>query len=239
MLATDLDGTLVGDPTALKELIGYYEGLPYEVNLVYITGRYRSSALSLIQSEGLPKPTVLVTDVGTSIYTGSEMDLDKEWEGMMKRNWEPEAIREVASRFPSISLQQLPDDRRVSFEVKDDPEAVEDFKLALDEAGITHKFIYSSGRDIDILPKGSGKGQALHYVVEKYAGIETKILVAGDSGNDLDMLTLGYPSVIVANAQKELAECKENPKIFHATKDCAGGIHEAWLHFYGEMAKQF
>lgn len=235
MLATDLDGTLVGEEDGLKQLINYYENLPYEVALVYITGRHLESAISLIKSENLSMPKLLVTDVGTSIYEGSNKQADPEWQEKMMKDWKPHLIRELATNFPQIRLQQLPDDRRVSFEIEADNNSavVGKFKNALDAAGIAHKFIFSSGRDIDILPIGSGKGEALRYIVEKYADCDTSILVAGDSGNDLEMLTLGYPSVIVANAREELLEIDEHPKLFRATKNCAGGIHEAWNHFYG------
>ncbi|WP_237566187.1 HAD-IIB family hydrolase [Oceanobacillus massiliensis] len=235
MLATDLDGTLVGDAKGLKHLINYYKNLPYEVSLVYITGRHLESAISLIKSEQLPTPKLLVTDVGTSIYQGSNMEQDLEWKQKMKKDWYPRQIREAAKDFPQIKPQQLPDDRRVSFtiEERENEHIVEEFKKALDAEQIPHNFIFSSGRDIDILPAGSGKGEALRFIAGKFADGDTSILVAGDSGNDLEMLTLGYPSVIVANARQELLEVKENANLYRATKTCAGGIHEAWKYFYG------
>ncbi|WP_245843803.1 HAD-IIB family hydrolase [Oceanobacillus rekensis] len=235
MLATDLDGTFVGDTNGLKLLINYYESLPYEVTLVYITGRHLESATSLIKEENLPIPKLLVTDVGTSIYEGDTWQADPKWQKKMKKDWNPDAIRAVAKDFPQIRVQQLPDDRRVSFQIEADNSSAlaGKFKMALETAGIAHKFIFSSGRDIDILPTGSGKGEALRFIVEKYTNSDTSILVAGDSGNDLEMLTLGYPSVIVANSQEELLEIEEHPKLYRATKNCAGGIHEAWMHFYG------
>lgn len=70
------------------------------------------------------------------------------------------------------------------------------------------------------------------YVIEKYVDEQASILIAGDSGNDEEMISLGYPSVIVANAQPELRAIQDHPQLFRATKNCAGGIHEAWLHFY-------
>ncbi|RLL46713.1 HAD-IIB family hydrolase [Oceanobacillus piezotolerans] len=231
MLATDLDGTLVGDVIALKELLQFFESQPYNVELVYITGRHYDSALSLIDSESLPLPSILVTDVGTSIYSGSELLPDSKWEKKMMENWNPQAIKEIAMQIPGISLQSLPDDRRVSFYVNDNKEASM-LRQKLKESDLSHTFVFSSGRDVDVLPEGAGKGKALQYIVKEYADDQANILVAGDSGNDLDMLTLGYPAVIVGNAQKELLEVnREN--IYNATKACAGGIQQAWKHYYG------
>ncbi|WP_067727478.1 HAD-IIB family hydrolase [Oceanobacillus damuensis] len=234
MLATDLDGTLVGNANGLKKLIHYYDSLPYEVTLVYITGRHLASALSLINSENLPIPKLLVTDIGTGIYEGNNLHPDKEWEKKMSAGWNPESIRNIADGFPQLVPQQLPDNRRVSFEIEEkDPGIIKGFKQALVDAGIMHKFIFSSGRDIDVLPINSGKGEALKYIAAKYTDEHTSILVAGDSGNDLEMLTLGYPSVIVGNAKEELLDIEEHPMLFRATETCAGGIYQAWEHFYG------
>ena len=233
MLATDLDGTLVGDETSLKELLDYYEGLEKKVTLVYVTGRHRDSALELISEASIPMPNILISDVGTNIYTGKNLTPDAQWDLLMKKNWNPEAIKKIASNYPSFILQKLPNESRISYTAPPgDTESVEKLKHDLLKANIPHKFIFSSGRDIDILPEGSGKGSALTYIIEKYVEDQASILIAGDSGNDEEMISLGYPSVIVANAQPELIAIQDHPQLFRATKNCAGGIHEAWLHFY-------
>ncbi|MER2009014.1 MAG: HAD family hydrolase, partial [Psychrobacillus sp.] len=64
MLATDLDGTLVGDEKHLKELLTYYEGLEKKVTLVYVTGRHRQSAIELMKEANIPVPSILISDVG-------------------------------------------------------------------------------------------------------------------------------------------------------------------------------
>ncbi|MCM3357157.1 HAD-IIB family hydrolase [Psychrobacillus sp. MER TA 171] len=232
MLATDLDGTFVGDEKHLKELLTYYEGLEKKVTLVYVTGRHRQSAIELMKEANIPVPSILISDVGTGIYIGKDLKPDEQWNLLMKKNWNPEAIKKIASNYPTIVQQKLPNESRISYTVQEDEASVKKFKQELLEANISHKFIFSSGRDIDILPENSGKGSALTYVIEKYVDDNASILIAGDSGNDEEMISLGYPSVIVANAQPELMDIQDHPQLFRATKNCAGGIHEAWLHFY-------
>ncbi len=233
ILATDLDGTLVGDPQGLQQLLHFYQQQTFDITLIYITGRYYDSALSLIHQEGLPIPDLLVTDVGTSIYSGDQLAMDLEWAELMQVDWMPEKIEAIAASVNGMTKQPLPLENRRSYFVED-PQPVEELKNKLTRHDVPHKLIFSGGRDVDVLPPGSGKGQALEYILKKYDFENAKLLVAGDSGNDLEMLTLGFPSVIVGNAQPELLESPEHPYIFRATRSCAGGIHEAWLHFHGE-----
>ncbi|MGK7379041.1 HAD-IIB family hydrolase [Planococcus sp. 1R117A] len=233
ILATDLDGTLVGDPESLQQLLKFYDEQVYDVSLIYITGRYCDSALSLIETENLPIPDILVTDVGTSIYIGEKFEKDLEWEKRMKENWMPDEIDALASSIPGLTKQPMILENRCSYYVSE-IQPVEEFKRKLAVSAIPHKLIFSGGKDVDIVPKGSGKGQALQYILKKYNIKDPNLLVAGDSGNDLEMLTLGFPSVIVGNAQPELLESEAHPMIFRAKKGFAGGIHEAWAHFHSK-----
>lgn len=232
LLATDLDGTFVGDKEALEHLLKFFNDTSDEVALVYVTGRHLSSVQSLMAEEELPKPDLLITDVGTSIYRGSEEDLG--WKARMQADWQPAEIVGISTAFPTLKRQELPDDRRISFTVSDDLGSVYEFKDALEDQAIAHTFVFSSNRDIDILPHGAGKGNALEYALGRYAMDGVKPLIAGDSGNDRDMLSLGHPAVIVGNAQPELLEMEPCENLFWANENCAGGIHEAWLHFYGD-----
>lgn len=233
LLATDLDGTLVGDEAGLQELLEFYEGQPYEVGLIYITGRHLASARGLIQEESLPQPKALITDVGTEIYLGPDFQKDTQWEDRLMRDWMPERVEALARQIDGLTEQDLPVQSRRSYHVTK-LEAVEHFRSLLEQQAIPHKLIFSGGKDLDILPPNSGKGEALRYLLNRHNISDAKLLVAGDSGNDLEMLTLGFPSVIVGNAQTELKNQSEHPLIFRANRPCAGGIYEAWTYFHAQ-----
>jgi len=232
-LATDLDGTFVGDKEALQELLEYYKQLPEHVFLVYITGRHLTSTIELIEQESLPIPDVLATDVGTAIYTivDGKWVADDLWKKRMKADWFPKRIAEVADSCPGVENQGLPEDLRVSF-YADSLNDVKRFEQSLIDASLPHKLIYSSQRDLDILPQNSGKAAALEFILERYHIDDNLLLVAGDSGNDFDMLNLGYRSVVVGNGLEDLAELEDRETLYRAEAHCAGGILEAWQHFF-------
>lgn len=232
-LATDLDGTFVGDKEALQELLNYYEQLPERVFLVYITGRHLASAIELITQENLPTPDVLATDIGTTIYTFSDGKWveDELWAKQMKENWCPERIAELASLCPGLENQGLPENRRVSFYASSSND-VKHFEQSLIDARLPHNLIYSSGRDLDVLPQNSGKAAALEFILKRHHIDDKRLLVAGDSGNDFDMLNLGYHSVVVGNGLEDLADLEERETLYRAEAHCAGGILEAWQHFF-------
>jgi len=98
--------------------------------------------------------------------------------------------------------------------------------------------VYSTGRDLDVLPASGGKGAALQYIIDRDRLHEANILVAGDSGNDRDMLTLGYPAVVVGNGHADLGDLDTSHTIYRAQAHCAGGILEAWEHFYPKHVAQ-
>ena len=235
LLATDLDHTLVGQPSELNELLRLLDSFSNQIALVYVTGRHASSTLELMKEHNLPTPDLLISDVGTKIWHMPDWQEDAEWKKRTKTNWYPDRIAQCASQVDGLFAQSLPDNRRVSYTVENDAKAVRRFESSLANVHIPHRLIYSSSRDVDVLPAGAGKGLALDYVVKHLAAPDVQLLVAGDSGNDIDMLTRGWPSVIVGNAQAELKQIPHSPTIFRADRACAGGIFDGLRHFYSDV----
>ncbi|MBZ0256939.1 HAD family hydrolase, partial [bacterium] len=66
-----------------------------------------------------------------------------------------------------------------------------------------------------------------------------RILTAGDSGNDEDMLKNPCLSVVVSNYSKELEPLRNNPTVYFADGEYAAGILEGMDHFefFGEIKK--
>lgn len=234
ILATDLDDTLVGDELALEKLFQYFRKQAIELKLIYITGRHFDSANELINNEKLPIPDVLVCDVGCSIYiqhTTHSFEEDIEWQKKLYSNWPEEEILNVIDHLSLEVQANIPLAKRISLHMTNE-DKVKELCYRLTQKELPVKTIYSSKKDLDILPDTSGKGNALLYILKKYYPDYKNILVAGNSENDLEMLSLGYPSVIVGNAEEILLNMREIPLLYKAEGHYANGIQEAFEVFF-------
>ena len=91
--------------------------------------------------------------------------------------------------------------------------------------------IFSHGQFLDILPYRASKGKAVNYLCYKYELPARQVMVAGDSGNDEDMLAARTCGLIVGNYSEELAHLQGRPRIFFSEGKYAAGITEGLYHF--------
>ena len=90
--------------------------------------------------------------------------------------------------------------------------------------------LLSDDKYFDVLPRGVNKGSTLQRALRDQGVAPDSVLVAGDTLNDLSMLTIGLPSVAVGNSEKALmAALPEAPQIYRAEEHGAAGILEALL----------
>lgn len=225
VLATDLDGTLVGDPDALAELNSRLALRHQQVFLIYLTGRHTLSAMDLIGREALLVPDVLVADVGTIIRYRPRFRRDRAWESRFVDCWNGKKIEEIATGIPGLSPQRIRSPWRRSYHLEEE-EALTLLVEALSRLAVR---VVVTGRNVDVIPAVAGKGPALRYLVSCLNLPSEKVFVCGDDGNDLDMLQLNYRGVLVANSS--LPPSLLPPTIYRANKPHAAGILEALHHF--------
>jgi hypothetical protein len=102
----------------------------------------------------------------------------------------------------------------------------------LADAGLKVSVIYSSARDLDVLPANTSKGHALQRLSERIALPLKQVLVAGDTGNDSSMFLLpDVRGVVVENAQPELHEAVVHLPTYSATRAFADGVLQGLAHF--------
>jgi len=92
--------------------------------------------------------------------------------------------------------------------------------------------IYSSARDLDVLPANTGKAHALKWLCERISLPLKQVLVAGDTGNDSSLFLLpDVRGIVVENAQPELYEAVVHLPTYSATRAFADGVLQGLAHF--------
>lgn len=236
LLVTDLDNTLVGHEPALQALNARLAAMRNQVYLVYATGRSYNSTSQLMAAAGLLQPDYCIAGVGSEIYQGKAPDSG--WMAHLSQNWEREDIGKIARQFSELAPQPASEQNpwKISFFLNPAAPAatIAELEKRLRQAGLAAQVVFSSGRDVDILPEASNKGNATAYLQQRLEIPWETTLVCGDSGNDISLFEARARGVIVGNAQPELLDWYRNFGQSHhylAQRPCAGGILEAIEYF--------
>ncbi|WP_110669662.1 glucosylglycerol-phosphate synthase [Salinicola halophilus] len=231
LLATDLDGTFLGGDADAKLSLYQTIAAHPEIQLAYISGRSLEAILPLLSDPTLPQPDFIVADVGASLYHGDTLQPIQPLQTAIDERWPGESqIASAMTRFPDVVRQDEPQLRRCSYYCP--PAQAENPALAELARTLDCDMLYSSDRYLDFLPRGVNKGSSLEKLVE-WLGIDREeVLVAGDTLNDLAMLTVGFKSVCVGGSEPALLEkTQSQTRVMHATEAGCGGIIEAFAHF--------
>ena len=233
ILISDIDGTLIGDTKALqqlKKLLSQHESF---AGFGVATGRTIKMTLDILNEWNMPIPDILITSVGTEIYYGPNIAYDMGWHQLIDHRWEPRRLREFMRNEKGVRLQEGYKQRtfKVSYDVDKAFAGVKGLRTRLRKEGLHTNIVYSHGQYLDLLPLRASKGFAVRYFADKWGISLEKILVAGDSGNDLDMMVGRTMGVVVGNHEKELEKLRNLERVYFAQGDHANGILEAIRYF--------
>lgn len=234
ILVSDIDDTLLGDRKALEALLGWLEEERELTAFAVATGRNLSRAVEILKEWGVRVPDIVVSSVGTEIHYGPDLVADGAWERQIRGGWRRRALEAAFEEIPGMR-PQAPEKQgryKLSFDVS--PRLMPDIEILknrLRTLGLQARLVYSQGAFLDVLPVRASKGLAVRFLSHRLGVPLESILVAGDSGNDREMLRGDTLAVVVANHKPELDDLRGLDRILFSSRPYAGGILDGIAHY--------
>ncbi len=230
ILATDLDGTFLGGTAQHKEHLYKTIRENDDFRLIFVTGRGVESVLPLLSDPVIPRPDYIICDVGATVLDGHTLRPVQPIQNNIELKWPgKKAVMEALKDVKGIRLQTVPQQRRCSFFFDDERIQSQVNRL---QSKLGCDIIISAGKYLDVLPHSVNKGTTLQHLVDFLQVPQEKVLVAGDTLNDLSLYGRGFRGVIVGEAEEALTEAaQELSDVYVSDTAGAGGILEALDHF--------
>jgi sucrose-6F-phosphate phosphohydrolase len=225
LLCTDLDRTLLPNgPEPESELARkkFHDLARHpQVTLVYVTGRHQQLVEQAIAEYQLPHPDYVIADVGSTVYeiSGQNWHYQKDWEQVINADWQGKSANQLHQLFADIiDIQRQEADKqnthKLSYYValnKNHQQIMSTMQRILQQNLIEANLIWSVDQQaniglLDVLPASAGKRQAIEFLMRQLAFTHSETVFAGDSGNDICVLSSPIQSVLVANADKEVRD---------------------------------
>ncbi|MBF0156325.1 MAG: HAD-IIB family hydrolase [Magnetococcales bacterium] len=267
LLCTDLDRTLLpngpeAETPGVRQRFAALVNLP-EIILAYVSGRDRDKMEQVVAEYALPRPDWAITDVGATLWNIDEgaWKRDRGWETHLAGQWHPGDRESLARRLEGITPLELQEENRqgrfkLSYYIPPlaDPEPLlTTLRERLDPVGIGYHLIASTDEVLqlgflDVMPPDGSKHGAVEFLRTRERFDPDRVLFAGDSGNDLDLLASPIPAVLVANAEasvrhRVVTKARSNNTLsalclasgrFGMNGCYAAGILEGLAHFHPE-----
>lgn len=235
VLATDLDGTFLGGSADAREaLYNFIEDNRDTIGLIFVTGRHTDFVHDHTDTYGILLPDYVIADVGTTIaqvlspgivlpVPALEAPIAQAWAG------KADQVQALMANVDGLTLQDTPFRHRLSYDIS--PNGFDATDLApVRELDVD--VLISDNRFVDVLPKGVSKGPTLRRLINVLGISAERVLTAGDTLNDISMLTADLHAVAVGGSEQALYDqLPTSQKIHRARGEGAAGILEAIAAF--------
>jgi sucrose-6-phosphatase len=234
LLAVDIDETLLGDEDGELSLKIFARDYPNSFLLAVVTGRTLSSVQQLINDGRLPQPDYIGSSVGTELYRRDKTIycLDQKYAARVSREWSLETIYTLGEG-EGIRRQEFGENQplfHAGFEWDGQPSTLDAFRKRLaKQSGCC--ILPSSNKYIDVLPDRLGKGEVVRFLQQELQVDPSRVVVAGDSGNDKGMFETSFKGIIPVNAQEELKIVACQPRHYQSSFPAALGVMYGLYHF--------
>lgn len=235
-MVLELDTVLLGsDEAERQQLMDLLRQQRHCTVFVITTGRNLESALKMLKSQRIPVPDVLITGMGTEVYYAPRFMLDLAWNHHIDHAWSSTEVRRLLDPLPGLGLQPKSEQLRFKISYYFDAEqapSLEEIQTLLHQHDVRANAFLSHGQYLDILPLRASKGMALRFVAEQWQIPLARVMVAGATGAEEDMMrgnTLG--AVIPSRHLDELHQLEPVENIYFSRHPHASGVLEAIDHY--------
>jgi sucrose-6F-phosphate phosphohydrolase len=255
LLCTDLDRTLLpngpqAESAGARDRFRQLVTQP-GVTLVYVTGRDRKLVEDAIDEYRLPQPDYVIADVGSTIYEIHQHDWRywDQWQREISPDWAGKSHDEMHALFSRSLLLKLQEDSKqntfkLSYYVP--PEAdhealMSEMHSILVNNQIRANLIWSIDELtdtglLDVLPASANKRHAIEFLMQQLGFDLSNTVFAGDSGNDLAVLTSPIRSVLVANASADVRDDAKQMALNLGQADALYFAHGSFLGMNGNYS---
>jgi len=272
ILCSDLDRTLIPNgqsPSNMHALPALHELIELiDLKIVYVSGRNIKMVNQAIATYSLPKPDIAITDVGSQIYeySNNSWEENSDWHTRLLASWHNEKIAQLnvmLSALTELKTQETAKQSKFKLSYYCPNCSTQEHVLQVEnkikplcqDLGLNVNIISSIDETsatglLDILPGNASKLEAIQFIAEQNAYDIDKLVFAGDSGNDVSVLTSSFKSILVNNAQPSVKKWVEalskthnrSDRLFIARGDFLGlnghycsGILEGLNHYFPEL----